>query len=359
MNVIDTTATPPAAPANAGTASAAGEAGAEGFTQMLAQLSAHETALSAETLSSAETLLVAMNEDATAAGGSAAPAGAAAPVNTAADLLALLALTAVAAQADAVRDAGKSGARSDAPSIPSGAIAGGAGHDDTPLDAEARLARAALRFLSHSTVLAPATESSPVDLERTAGLGPAPASATASAAADLAADSNTSALGAPASGGAHASSGADANSPARGAGDTAARMLHAHVGTPAWREELGAELAWLAEQGRQSASLKLSPEHLGPLEIRIAVRDGEASVYFGATQADTRTALEQALPRLRELLASQGLVLADAGVFREAPRDAPDARPAPHASGAPAGAEAADESSAASIVRVGLVDVYA
>jgi hypothetical protein len=45
--------------------------------------------------------------------------------------------------------------------------------------------------------------------------------------------------------------------------------------------------------------------------------------------------------------------------LRDAPRDAPDARTAPHASGAPAGAEAADESSAASIVRVGLVDVYA
>jgi flagellar hook-length control protein FliK len=70
-----------------------------------------------------------------------------------------------------------------------------------------------------------------------------------------------------------------------------------------------------------SASLKLSPEHLGPLEIQISVQDDRATVWFGAAHAETRTALEQALPRLRELLQSQGLSLTDAGVFKEPPRE--------------------------------------
>jgi hypothetical protein len=53
----------------------------------------------------------------------------------------------------------------------------------------------------------------------------------------------------------------------------------------------------------------------------LAVREGEASIWFGAVQADTRAAIEQALPRLREMLAGMGLSLADAGVFHHAPPD--------------------------------------
>lgn len=102
--------------------------------------------------------------------------------------------------------------------------------------------------------------------------------------------------------------------------DTAPRELRAPVGTHAWTRQLGDEIAWMMQQGRDAASLKLSPEHLGPLEVRISVGDAGTNVWFGAAHADTRAALEQTLPRLREMFASQGLVLADAGVFKEAPR---------------------------------------
>ncbi len=103
--------------------------------------------------------------------------------------------------------------------------------------------------------------------------------------------------------------------------NTAAAILRRQVGTPAWNDELGGQLTWMAAQGVQSASLRLSPDHLGPLEVHISVQNGNASVWFGATQLDTRAALEQALPRLREMFASQGLTLADSGVSREPPRN--------------------------------------
>lgn len=96
--------------------------------------------------------------------------------------------------------------------------------------------------------------------------------------------------------------------------------LHSTVGTPEWNDELATKLTWMAANGRESASLRLSPENLGPIEVRIDVQDGKSSVWFGAQQADTRAALEQALPRLREMFTAQGLSLADSGVFREAPR---------------------------------------
>jgi len=96
-------------------------------------------------------------------------------------------------------------------------------------------------------------------------------------------------------------------------------QMHAPVGTNGWSDELGVRLTLMAHTGIGSASLRLTPESLGPLEVRIAVRDSTASVWFGAQHPDTRVALEQALPRLRELFAAQGLNLTDAGVSREPP----------------------------------------
>jgi flagellar hook-length control protein FliK len=96
--------------------------------------------------------------------------------------------------------------------------------------------------------------------------------------------------------------------------------LASPVGTSAWTDELGARVTWMAHQGIESASLQLSPEHLGPLQVTISVHGGQASVWFGAAQPDTRAALQQSLPQLRQLFAGQGLTLADAGVSREPPR---------------------------------------
>src|SRR5262249_7171938 len=76
----------------------------------------------------------------------------------------------------------------------------------------------------------------------------------------------------------------------------------------------------MAQNGNESASLRLSPDHLGPMEVRISMNDGQASVWFGAANAAKRSALNQSLPQLREMFASQGMMLADAGVFKEAPR---------------------------------------
>jgi flagellar hook-length control protein FliK len=136
------------------------------------------------------------------------------------------------------------------------------------------------------------------------------------------------------------------------------RPLHNSVGNAAWADELGTRMIMMTERGQHSASLRLSPEHLGPLEVRIAIRDDQASVWFGAAHADTRAAIEQALPRLRELFASQGLGLADAGVYHEAFREQPRSSPTPSSVAADPSLDADPEAGAAR-VRLGLVDAYA
>jgi flagellar hook-length control protein FliK len=147
-----------------------------------------------------------------------------------------------------------------------------------------------------------------------------------------------------------------------GSADATARPpeLRAPLGTPAWTDELGSRVTWMLERGEQVASLRLSPENLGPLEVRIAVREGETTVWFGATQADTRAALEQSLPRLREMLGAAGLSLANAGVFSQTPRD--PQRGFTAAALARASQESGAEAPGATVTGItgrGLVDLYA
>ena len=77
---------------------------------------------------------------------------------------------------------------------------------------------------------------------------------------------------------------------------------------------LSNRLMMMSQDGVQSARLKLYPEHLGPLDVRIQIDDDGARVWFGAQHGQTREALEAAIPRLRELFADQGLQLVRADV---------------------------------------------
>ena len=135
------------------------------------------------------------------------------------------------------------------------------------------------------------------------------------------------------------------------------RPVHSPVGSAAWADEIGTRVVMMTESGNHTASLKLSPEHLGPLEISITVRDDKASVWFGAAHADTRAAIETALPRLREMFEAQGLSLADAGVFREPPREQPVVKN--NTTSAVQGEATEEVASVSSRARLGLVDAYA
>ena len=74
---------------------------------------------------------------------------------------------------------------------------------------------------------------------------------------------------------------------------------------------------WLASNDVQSATLELSPEHLGPVEVHIDVQSSQVNVTFSAAHAETRGALEQTVPRLRELFAGGGLTLGQTNVQQE------------------------------------------
>jgi flagellar hook-length control protein FliK len=85
-----------------------------------------------------------------------------------------------------------------------------------------------------------------------------------------------------------------------------------------WPQAVAAQVHWFVNNDVQSATLRLSPEHLGPVEVHIDVRDSQVNVNFSAAHAETRAALEQTVPRLREIFASGGLSLGQANVQQHA-----------------------------------------
>jgi flagellar hook-length control protein FliK len=193
------------------------------------------------------------------------------------------------------------------------------------------------------------------DVTAATGDAKTPGSATGANAADGSA-SGTSAFQAQMGISSHFQTPATANT------QTTNDKVNSPVGSTAFNDEVGGKVTWMANQGVQSASLQVTPEHMGPVEVRISMQNGATSVAFSANHADTRAALEQALPRLREMFATQGLTLSDASVSQQSPRGQAQ-KQAVAAIGAIGGASTEDDSTSSittvSSARPGLVDTYA
>ncbi|MBD9355577.1 flagellar hook-length control protein FliK [Methylomonas sp. EbA] len=101
------------------------------------------------------------------------------------------------------------------------------------------------------------------------------------------------------------------------AGQTPAPVIEKHLTHPEWNAELGEKLLWMHKQAVPSAEIRLNPEHLGPISIKIDVSQDQASVVFTAQHAAVRDAIEAAIPKLREMLGGQNLNLADVNVSQQ------------------------------------------
>jgi len=144
--------------------------------------------------------------------------------------------------------------------------------------------------------------------------------------------------------------------------DTSAQyQIHSRVGSHEWTRDVGDHLTMMVSSKVHSASLQLTPDNLGPVQVKIDVNDNQASVWFTADHPDTRTALEQSLPRLRELFASQGMSLMDAGVFsQQSSQQPPTFTPSSSQASASGITDMSNEATTTQqVLRIGLLDTYA
>lgn len=92
----------------------------------------------------------------------------------------------------------------------------------------------------------------------------------------------------------------------------------------AWGDEFSQKVIWMATQRNQSAELHLNPPQLGPLEVVLKMHGDQATAMFTSPHAAVREAIEQAIPRLREMMADSGIMLGNAMVSDHSARQHQD-----------------------------------
>lgn len=138
------------------------------------------------------------------------------------------------------------------------------------------------------------------------------------------------------------------------------------VGSAEWGGAVGEKVVWMANQGHQVAELHLNPPNLGPLEVRLTISNDQASALFVSHHSAVREAIETALPRLREMLADNGIMLGNVTVGSESfsQQQASDQRKGNEGSRGGLGAESVMAQIAvpgrpAGLARAGMVDIFA
>ncbi|MBN4958316.1 flagellar hook-length control protein FliK [Stenotrophomonas maltophilia] len=135
------------------------------------------------------------------------------------------------------------------------------------------------------------------------------------------------------------------------------------LGDDGFDQAIGARLGWLADQKIGHAHIRLSPDDMGPVDVRLQLNGDKVHASFSSPHVDVRQALESSLPRLRELLGEQGFQLAHADVGHQSPGGEGNAPGQPGGSGIIGDGEPtpgeASVSSAQLIRQRGLLDAYA
>lgn len=94
--------------------------------------------------------------------------------------------------------------------------------------------------------------------------------------------------------------------------------IPARLGTQAWDNQVSQRIVYMVGK-EQAATLTLNPPDLGPVQIVLNVTNDQATVAFSSDQLDVRQALENALPRLREMMSESGIALGNATVDANVP----------------------------------------
>lgn len=123
-------------------------------------------------------------------------------------------------------------------------------------------------------------------------------------------------------------------------------------------EDIGDAVRWMADQKIAHAHIKVTPNDLGTVEIRLRLDGDRVHADFSSAQAEVRQALESSLPRLRDMLGQHGFQLAHADVGQQH-------TPPSQGAASPHGESSADTEAPTETPRTvrmtarGLVDAYA
>ena len=139
--------------------------------------------------------------------------------------------------------------------------------------------------------------------------------------------------------------------------------VDAPVGTSGFAKELGQQVTWLSGQDVKQAQIRLNPQDLGPVDVKVTLDHGRVDVAFMTQHPAAATAVQQGLDQLHQMLGSQGLSLGHTSVGQHgAQQQFGDSQGQP--SGAQTSGDAGDITENAPVaplqrIAVGLVDAFA
>ncbi|NOI65560.1 flagellar hook-length control protein FliK [Vibrio sp. 99-8-1] len=82
-------------------------------------------------------------------------------------------------------------------------------------------------------------------------------------------------------------------------------------------EKLSEQVQMMMSKNLKNVDIRLDPPELGRMQIRMTMNNDIASVQFTVSNPQARDLVEQAMPRLREMLAQQGVQLSDSSVHQQ------------------------------------------
>ena len=126
-----------------------------------------------------------------------------------------------------------------------------------------------------------------------------------------------------------------------------------------WDQALGNSMIWMVGRQIQTAQLQLNPPHLGPIEVRVAVRNDQTTLTFVSAHSQVRDALQAAIPGLREMFSNNGLNLVNVDISQHSfSRDSRQSDyPFPRRDGENLPED--DVAMASAAAHIGMIDFYA
>lgn len=104
--------------------------------------------------------------------------------------------------------------------------------------------------------------------------------------------------------------------------NAAQQTVNTPLGNAGWTDDFTQKINWMTtNQKDQVAELHLNPPDLGPLNVVLKVSDNQATATFTSPHSAVREAVENAIPKLREILADNGITLGNTTVSDQTPRD--------------------------------------
>ena len=82
-------------------------------------------------------------------------------------------------------------------------------------------------------------------------------------------------------------------------------------------EQVAEKVQMMMSKNLKNLDIRLDPPELGQMKIRMTMNNDVANVHFTVSSQQARDVIEQTLPRLREMLAQQGMQLADSSVQQQ------------------------------------------